>query len=291
MVAIQTVLCPVDFSPASQRQLDLAVDLCRLFGARLVLHHNVAATPTGAGIGWMYAEAHPDEPTEIDTEARLREVLASLPPGLVAEGRVTRGLPSTAVVQVAELVGADLMLLATHADAGEEHTSVTEQVLERARCLVLALHEAGVDQMTPCFTAATERPQILLVPTDLSDEARPAVTLAFELARKLPLEVHLMHVEPLWVASRGRDLEDRDERRDRLAALVPADLRDRVLLHVLAGEPAREIAVTAERLGASCIVMGEHARGLLRRFLTHDTSRDVLRRAHCPVWFVPARAA
>ena len=36
-------------------------------------------------------------------------------------------------------------------------------------------------------------------------------------------------------------------------------------------------------------VMGEHARDFVHRFFTHDTAREVLHRAPCPVWFVPPR--
>ena len=59
MLAIRTVLCPVDFTPATPRQLGLATDLCRAFGARLVLHHNLAAVPFGAGVTWMWQSEHP----------------------------------------------------------------------------------------------------------------------------------------------------------------------------------------------------------------------------------------
>jgi hypothetical protein len=37
MIAIRTILCPVDFSPATPRQVDLAANLCLAFNARLVL--------------------------------------------------------------------------------------------------------------------------------------------------------------------------------------------------------------------------------------------------------------
>ena len=43
MIAIRIVVCPVDFSPVTAHQVDLAADVCRAFGARLVLHHNVTA--------------------------------------------------------------------------------------------------------------------------------------------------------------------------------------------------------------------------------------------------------
>ena len=43
MITIRTILCPVDFSPAAARQVDLASQLCLKFNARLVLHHNLTA--------------------------------------------------------------------------------------------------------------------------------------------------------------------------------------------------------------------------------------------------------
>ena len=43
MTVIKTILCPVDFSQATARQVELAAGLARLFGARLVLHHNEPA--------------------------------------------------------------------------------------------------------------------------------------------------------------------------------------------------------------------------------------------------------
>jgi nucleotide-binding universal stress UspA family protein len=37
--------------------------------------------------------------------------------------------------------------------------------------------------------------------------------------------------------------------------------------------------------------MGAHARGLLRRIFTADTSLALLHSAPCPVWFVPETRA
>jgi hypothetical protein len=37
--------------------------------------------------------------------------------------------------------------------------------------------------------------------------------------------------------------------------------------------------------------MGEHARTPFRRWFTHNTSRDVLHLAHCPIWYVPGTLA
>ena len=284
MTTIQTILCPVDFSAASERQLALACDLARAFGARLVLHHNLMTALAGAGVGWMYAAEHQGMPTESEAREKLASLVAKVPEGVAAEGRITTGGRASSVVVVAEIEGADLVVLTTHGQADEDHASVTEQVLDRSRCLVLALHEEMVDACLPRFAAAGGAPQVVLVPTDFSADARPAVEFAFDLAQRLPLELHLVHVEPS-----GKTAAEAD--RQRLEALVPAELSGRVRFHVASGDPGHEIAAAAERLAASCIVMGEHARSPLRRWFTHDTAHDVLRAAHCPVWFVPVQAA
>ena len=58
MIALKTVLCPVDFSAATPRQVDLAAELSRTFGARLVLHHNRHSLGAVASVGWMWNADH-----------------------------------------------------------------------------------------------------------------------------------------------------------------------------------------------------------------------------------------
>jgi nucleotide-binding universal stress UspA family protein len=166
-------------------------------------------------------------------------------------------------------------------------------VLERSTTGVLALHEAGVDHSAPRFAARSEqggRRQSVLVPVSFSSTSTGAIDLAFALARRLDLDLHLLHVEPSRVSADEPGTALAVEERRRLHELVPADLRARAQVHVATGDPAREIAAVAERLDASLIVMGEHARVSLRRWFTRDTGRAVLHRAHCPVWYVPGPA-
>ena len=54
---MRTVLCPVDFSGRSGRELSLARDVCREFGARLVLEHNLDPRPPSfLTVTWMWSE-------------------------------------------------------------------------------------------------------------------------------------------------------------------------------------------------------------------------------------------
>ncbi len=292
MVAIRTILCPVDFSPATERQVGLAVDLCRLVGARLVIHHNLEEAPSAVGVSWMWAHDHPDRVTEQDDGTRLQRLLDGLPAGIAAEGKITHGLAATAVLRVRAAVNADLLLLSTHGSGSADHTSITRQILDRVDCPVLALHEPCVDCEDLRFDAAVAKtPQVLLVPTDLTKEAAGALQFAFALARLLPFELHLLHVVETTAKSEPPTPARIEGIRHLLLDLIPDELTGRADVHVATGAPASTIAKTAEELHAVCIVMGGHARGPLRRWLTHDNSGDVLHQARCPVWFVPGGIA
>lgn len=286
MIRLRTVLCPVDFSPATPRQIALAADVCRAFGGRLVVHHNRPSFGTGASVGWMYKADHRVEPPA-RVEARLNECLAHVPEGVPHEGLITEGPASRAVLSVAESIDADIVVLTAHGTLSDNHASITEQVLERSGRAVLVLHEPAVESRTPRFTSQGTDRQVVLVPTDLTPVSQSAVSLGLELARSLRVDLHLLHL----VSPRRRDPVDEDGLRSQLHALVPADLEPRVTVHVEQGDVASGIAGMADRLQASCIVMGEHTRSPLRGWFGRDTPRAVLHQAHCPVWYVPASKA
>jgi nucleotide-binding universal stress UspA family protein len=288
MIAIRTALCPVDFSAASARQVDLAADICRAFGARLVLHHNVRDVPVGAGVGWMW---HADHGPSVSTDAAraLASLAARLPERLIVESCITNGAVAAAVMAVADAAEADLVVLSEHAGKTEDHESVIEALLERSNCAVLALHDPGAEVVAPHFGPAREHNlmQAILAPANLTRASHPSLEAASDLARLMPARLHVLHVvEPRAV----RDINEVDPTsiRTRLAALMPADLSSRTSVHVADGDPVPAIVDAARRLGVSCIVMGEHTRMPVKRWLTRDTARAVLHGAPCPVWYVPS---
>jgi nucleotide-binding universal stress UspA family protein len=124
----------------------------------------------------------------------------------------------------------------------------------------------------------------VVVPTDLSDSANRAVDYAFALARTAPLDIHL-----LQVLAHGSTSTATDAARQQLGDLAPDDLAGNTTCHVRAGDPIDAVLRFSQEVDAGFIVMGEHARGVFRRFFTKDTAREVLHQAACPVWFVPGR--
>lgn len=282
MIALKTVLCPVDFSPATPRQVDLAGDLCHAFGAKLVVHHNRECLGSGPSVGWMWNADHRGD-TQAALERKLQDCVSRVPEGVPAETLLTEGPRSRSVLAAGDAVNADLVVLTAHGRHAEDHASITELLLEEGRRAVLVLHEPAIEPRTPHFADRTIEPQVVIAPTDLAPKSRAALSLAFDLARTLPIQLHLLHLVAKGRAHRGRDVEA--EALAQLRALIPRELEGRVVVHVERGDPSHGIARFAEQIAAACIVMGEHTR--TRRWFSRGVSRGVLHEAHCPVWYVP----
>ena len=282
---IHTVLCPTDFSPLSQRAVSLAARVCRRFGARLVLEHNLDPRPPGyLSVSWMWTEEHKgtDPARAQEAEARLRAALDGLDADLPREAALTRGPMDEGLVALARALPADLLVIGSHGSSSAQHHSLTERLLETSPCPVLTLRDGGEgdalllggDELAP-----------VLVPLDLSPHSRATAAYAVELALRLPLALHFLYVgkHPFDAGSVGEG--------SRLEALVPDRLRGQVACHVRQGKPADEILAAAREVRAQVVLMGCHAKGALERLLTGATAREVLHRAECPVWFEPASRA
>jgi nucleotide-binding universal stress UspA family protein len=300
MIQIRTVLCPIGFDDLDLKEVALAVEVCRSFGARLVLHHNLGGAPPGASMSWMWQQSHPNgRSTEERAAEALRRLLAALPEDVRAEAHISAGVAGPAILEMVRHVDADLVVMATHGGSTVDHASVAELIVEQSSCPVLVLRN-GCPGLS--LQPAGEAPFKALVATDFTPSSERAMRYAFELARALPMRLRLLHVLPAEsdviaamdpaVGTPVRGESPVELTHQRLKARVPEDLEDRVTVRVEIGDPAEKIAEVAERVGASCLFMGAHARGFLRRIFTRDTSLALLHKAPCPVWFVPeVRAA
>lgn len=130
----------------------------------------------------------------------------------------------------------------------------------------------------------------VLVPTDFSELARPALEQAVTLVRASQGRVHLIHVDELpWfgdpsVAQLGYvSQEQRTDSQQRLEELrqaypdVAMETVDRV------GVPADEIVEYARAHAIDLICISTHGRGGLARAVLGSTTEAVVRCAPCPV--------
>ena len=139
------ILLPSDAGDASGRAVDQAVGLARETGAELHLLFVVEEVP------------HAPEMVEQSVEEQLRsvgeDVLAGVRDradraGLSVESTVREGVPHVAIVDYADEVGVDVIVMGTHGRSGLNRYllgSVTERVVRTADVPVLTVRIAGGD--------------------------------------------------------------------------------------------------------------------------------------------------
>lgn len=303
-IELKTVLCPIDFSDLSRKELAVGIEVCRHFGAHLVLHHNRAAASPGFARAWEWSAAHQgDLDASAHAEERLRSIMAEIPSDIAVEASLSSGPLVSTLLDLASDLSANLMILGSHGWSTPDHASVTERVIERSPCPVLTIHD---DSRVDRFTLRPDGID-LLVATDLTDTGAHAMAYAFDLARRIPMRVHVLHI-----AAPGADGKVVDALLQQLYGLVPPDLipvaplqeiklatrppqrppsprASTVECYVRRGDPIEEILEFGEHLDPTFMVMGEHAHTFFRRHFTRDSAVHVLHRAAWPVWFVPAR--
>jgi nucleotide-binding universal stress UspA family protein len=140
MLPIRTILHPTDFSDNAAYALQLACSLARDHGARLIVLH--AHRPPVMVLGGT--EAIPPLPVEEEIEELEAQLKAlNLPmSGITVERKLMQGEPVTTIVEFAQRVPCDLIVMGTHGRRGLRHLlmgSVAEQVVRKAPCPVLTM--------------------------------------------------------------------------------------------------------------------------------------------------------
>ncbi len=150
----------------------------------------------------------------------------------------------------------------------------------------------------------------VLVPTDFSELATRGLEYALDLARTYKAELHVLHVvapsrqAPAAVGTglvEGAGALVMIETAEQVASRRAEELRtyvhDRAAGLLVAPQTAvrigavwEQIAGYADEARIDLIVIGTHARSLLKRILLGSTSKAVLEHAACPVLMVPIAA-
>lgn len=287
MAPIATVLCPLeaDLTPLSEAAARSAVEVCRRFGARLVLEHNVdPAPPPSLGVGWMWSEGREASAEERAERARenFRRIFESVPESVAVEGKLTRGPIVAALLQLAQETRADLIVMGSHGPSTPEHESLTEQIVTRSACAALATK-------TDALYLGSDGQ--IVVAVDFSPASEGALRYAFAVADRVPATLVLLHVESALeedLLLHGRPTVENAEAA--LRATIPRPLVERTEIVFGHGDPAEAIVGLADSRDARAILIGLHPRGVLQKHLS-ARARDVLHRSGCPVWFVPPPAS
>jgi nucleotide-binding universal stress UspA family protein len=298
MTHIKRLLCPVDFSSASQHAIAHAVAIARWYHASITGLH--VYSPMFMPVPGLPAPE--DRVPDVELKRVESETVALFEAahteGIPLDVRVEVGRPAAHILDRAAALGVDMIIMGTHGASGFEHLvlgSVTEQVLRRSVCPVLTVPPRAQATSTLPFSR-------LVCAVDFSLCSLQAVDLAASLAEESGAALTLVHViEWPWeeppapafdelpadqaraLVDYRRSLEARTTQR--LEALVPESLRRRGGAHtrVVHGRPHVEVLRLAADGAADLIVMGIRGRAAADLLLLGSTANQIVRRATCPV--------
>jgi nucleotide-binding universal stress UspA family protein len=301
MIDIRRILCPVDYSEFSRRALDHAMAIARWYDATVtVLYVNpvleaVAYSPVGPMIPSSLLVQH-------DRPAMLRALrsfaLAEAASAVPIELEILEGRPVTEIVERAEKISCDLLVLGTHGHSGFDRLmlgSVAETVLRKASCPVLTVPSHAPDAVPIPPSLFKD----ILCAVDFSAASIRALNYAMAFAKEADAHLTALHVLELPPGTPD-DFEDdlnqrpslrkllddtSKERKERLDGLIPQEAVTYCTIETMLakGKPHREILRTASEQHAGLIVMGVHGHGGVDVMLFGSTTQQVVRNATCPV--------
>ncbi|HTV53998.1 MAG TPA: universal stress protein [Terriglobia bacterium] len=293
MLNIKRILYPTDFSEASARAYAYAESLARHYSAKLHVIH-VAQAPT-----FPYSE-YPSvrvmDGVLRDLRGYAEKQLAGFMNGRLShaadhgielECTALEGSITAQILQFAEKNGVDLIVMGTHGLEGADRQtlgSVTEKVLRKASCPVLAIRKPEHSFVTPGSSADSVGLRKILYCTDFSNDSNRASDYAFSLAMEYGAEITLLNVlEDLPGSSDAQSAIA--EVKDRLRAIIPPEAAAccSIPIKVRIGRPYQEIIQLALEDQTDLVVLGVHGRNIVDLALFGSTTYRVVQRGSCPV--------
>ncbi len=295
-----SILCPVDFLPASELGLERARELASAFGQPIELLHvyqlpympelpGLGKDMSSEGMQWIRTRG-----TEL-LEERKRKLEQA---GVKVTLRLEEGSAARVIAQRAQSPEISAVVMGTHGRGflGRAFLgSVAERVLRTALVPVMTVR-AEVDSQP---TAAPRPLKRSLVAYDFSEPARRALEFAFELARRNGGHVDVVHVHPEhYVGDQEPHLgvpwptPEQSERYMRfleheLEQLVPAELKERTRCLVYDGDPKQLLIAKAEEWESDLLCIGATGKDGVERVLLGSVSQALVRRSPIPVLTAP----
>lgn len=289
MPKIERILCPSDFSDFSERAYDYGLSLARHYNAELYLLHVVRPVIIG------YPEyAVPDSVNEFYGELRehaeeqLREVAkVRAAGGVQAKVVVEEGVVTEWILDFARDNSVDMIVMGTHGRRGVQRLtlgSVTERVLRKASCPVLAVRRPAHDFVAPGSKEEPVHLRKILFCSDFSECSQRGLQYALSLAAEYRSELSLLHVLEHSPSPQEREAENNRIIR-RLEEDVPEEMRSCCTIKpvVRTGKPYEEIVKLAEQDQTDLVVVGVRGRNVLDLALFGSTTHRVLQLGPCPV--------
>ena len=279
----KNILVATDFSPASEQAVEYAASLARRYGSAIYLTHVV--TLDGYPLISPEYAAMSLEKKHAEVQMQFREILKS--------GELT-GIPFKTVAREGNLwptieesiktFDIDLVIVGTHGAGAVEKMllgSGAEEIFRKANIPVLTI--GPVTPKEPWYEMEFKN---ILFATDFGKGAEREAAYAFSLAQEHRSRLTFLHVFPHREAyGKETAIEMEHNFYTQLRELVPVDaeMRCKVEVRVVFGEPVEQILRIAKEANAELIVMGAKARKSLAGNVPHTKAYRIVCEARCPV--------
>jgi nucleotide-binding universal stress UspA family protein len=292
MPKIERILCPIDFSEFSERAYEYAQSLAWHYKATLFLQHVIdSLTPP------FHRNPFPDSYNEMcqALRAAAAEQLQEFAQthswrGIQPQCTVQDGIVTDLILDFANVQAVNLIVMGTHGLRGLDRLtlgSVTEKVLRKAHCPVLAVRKPAHDLVTPGGEADPVQLHRILYCTDFSENSEPAFDQAVSLAAEYNAELTLLHV--MEETAGEVDIEKVIAKvLERLEEQIPPGARidGKVKAAVRIGQAYQQIIELALESQTDLIVMGVRGRHALDLAVFGSTTYRVVQLGPCPVLVV-----
>jgi nucleotide-binding universal stress UspA family protein len=277
-----TIIAGFDGSEASGEAVRFAALLGRVLPAESVA---VTGYPVPSHVFGKGAADAAEAALAADARAEAELTLSRLDEHAVTRREVRAGEPARALIEAADELEADLIVVGTHHAAGLGRLalgSTGDRLIHGAPCAV---------SIVPA-KPARDTPSTIAVGFDGSEGARTALAYAARLARSFTSRLALICVVDPFAGGRFETSEE-DERRylsalaedaDRAAEELSGELE--VEVRTLPGA-AGEMLAAASRDDVDLLVVGSRGYGPLRAVIAGSVSRYLADHAPCPLIVVP----
>lgn len=190
---IKNILVPVDFSEAGEKALDQATYLAGLNNASLILLHVIDSPANTYGPDYLGASKEFKAEFELMLHNTVKERMEELKKKISKEGLVNveyyieSGKVYKAVIEVANRIKADIIMMGTHGVSGTKEFFVgsnTFKVVGKTHCPVLSFQQKVTKKG---FTS-------ILLPFRAKAHSREDVGHAIELAKLNNAEIHVLGI-------------------------------------------------------------------------------------------------
>ena len=290
MPQIESILCPVDFSEFSVNAYEYARSLAWHYKATLFLQHVLYPFYGSFAAYGCDTDSYEKgcQQLRADVEQKLQQFAKRharteiRPQCVVQDGSVT-----DLILSLAEARTVNLIVMGTHGLRGIDRLmlgSVTERILRRARCPVLAVRKPAHHVISSVHDPERVHLKKMLLCTDFSDHAHRASEYAVSMAKEYGAELTLLHV--LEDVPSLTDLESATEKTAiQLEESIAPKTREGCIVKVMVriGKAYQQIIQLALEAQTDLVIMGVRGRGALDIALFGSTTYRVIQLGSCPV--------